>query len=92
MQKKKMQKLGASSLQGIIKKESSILQKVATFTRNIYTVTVRKDDVSIKVEGLTLDHKIPGFNDPVEQDFLKTLWKMEKMLVTSIFSFSNNVI
>ena len=30
-------------------------------------------------------------NDPEEEDFRKTLWEKEKMLVTSIFSFSHNV-
>ena len=34
---------------------------------------------------------IPTFNDPQERRLLKTLLKKEKMLVTSIFSFSHNV-
>ena len=36
-------------------------------------------------------HTIPTFNDPQERGLLKTLLKKEKMLVTSIFSFSHNV-
>ena len=39
---------------------------------------------------LNLYHKIPTFNNP-EKENLKTLWEKEKMLVTSIFSFSHNV-
>ena len=31
------------------------------------------------------------FNDPQERRLLKTLWDKEKMLVTSIFSFSHNI-
>ena len=31
------------------------------------------------------------FNDPHVRSLLKTLWEKEKMLVTSIFSFSHNV-
>ena len=33
----------------------------------------------------------PDFNDPEKKSLLKTLWEKEKMLVTSIFSFSCNV-
>ena len=40
---------------------------------------------------LTLYYTIPTFNDPLEGSLLKTLWEKEKMLVTSIFSFSHNV-
>ena len=40
---------------------------------------------------LTLYHTILTFNDPQERILLKTMWKKEKMLVTSIFSFSHNV-
>ena len=36
-------------------------------------------------------HTIPTFNDPQTESLLKTLWEKEKMLVTSIFSFSLNV-
>ena len=42
-------------------------------------------------KGLTLYHTIPTFNDPQERYLLKTWWEKEKMLVTSIFSFSHNV-
>ena len=35
--------------------------------------------------------QIPTFNEPQKIDLLKTLWEKEKMLVTSIFSFSHNV-
>ena len=38
----------------------------------------------------TLYRIIPPFNDPNEEG-LKTLWEKEKMLVTSIFSFSHKV-
>ena len=41
-------------------------------------------------KDLTLYHTIPTFNDP-EENFMKTSFKKEKMLVTSIFSFSPNV-
>ena len=36
-------------------------------------------------------HTILTFNDPQERGLLKTLLKKEKMLITSIFSFSHNV-
>ena len=42
----------------------------------------------IKTKLLTFQPTIPGFNDPKEKAF-KTLWEKEKMLVTSIFSFSH---
>ena len=42
--------------------------------------------------SLTLYHTIPTFNDPERgYIFLKTFWEKEKMLVTSIFLFSQNV-
>ena len=41
-----------------------------------------------KIGSLTLYHTNPIFNDP---RLLKTFWEKEKMLVTSIFSFSHNV-
>ena len=44
-----------------------------------------------KTVGLTLYHTIPAFKDPKKRKLLKTLWEKEKMLVTSIFSFSHNV-
>ena len=40
---------------------------------------------------LSYPHTIPTFNDPEKEGFLKTLWEKDKMLVTSIFSFSHNV-
>ena len=51
-----------------------------------------KPRVKLKITSLTLYHTIPTFNDPVKRAFKKTLWKKEKMLVTSIFSFSLNVL
>ena len=40
---------------------------------------------------LTLYHTIPTFNNPKEEGFGKHYGEKEKMLVTSIFSFSHNV-
>ena len=40
---------------------------------------------------LSLYHTIPTFDHPWQERLLKTLWKKEKMLVISIFSFSHNV-
>ena len=40
---------------------------------------------------LTLHHTILTFKDPEGRSLLKTLWEKEKMLVTSIFSFSHDV-
>ena len=37
--------------------------------------------------SITLHHTILSFNDPKLKSLLKTLWKEEKMLVTSIFPF-----
>ena len=41
--------------------------------------------------SLTLYKRVPTFNDPWERSLLKTFWEKEKMLVTSIFSFYQNV-
>ena len=41
--------------------------------------------------ALTLYHTIPTFNDPESEGLSKTLWGKEKMLVNSIFSFSDYV-
>ena len=57
------------------------------FYQNLLRV-VKSQDYVVKTE--TLDQKIPNFNHPEEELFLKTLWKKEKMLVTSIFSISHN--
>ena len=51
---------------------------------------VHMDDNTSAVT-LTLYHIIPSFSDPEKRDLLKTLWKKEKMLVSSIFSFFHNV-
>ena len=40
---------------------------------------------------LTLNHTILTFYQPWERCLLKTWWEKEKMLVTSMFSFSHNV-
>ena len=40
---------------------------------------------------LTLSHTITTFHNQFFGSLLKTLWEKEKMLVTSIFSFSHNV-
>ena len=40
---------------------------------------------------ITLDHTIPTFTGLEMGRLLKTLWEKEKMLVTSIFSFSHYV-
>ena len=39
----------------------------------------------------TLYNTIPTLNHP-ERDLLKTLWENEKMLVTSIFSYSHDIL
>ena len=44
----------------------------------------------LQKEFLTLSQTIRTFNDPAEEPFGK-LWKKEKMLATSIFSFSINL-
>ena len=49
------------------------------------------------ISAVSLSHLInplphnPNFQQPWEKSLLKTLWEKEKMLVTSIFSFSHNV-
>ena len=50
-----------------------------------------RGNIDMRGYTLTLYHTIPTFNDPQERSLLKTLWEKEKMLVTSIFSFSQNV-
>ena len=47
--------------------------------------------ISKKSFSLTHSHTNLTFNDLEKDAFQKTLWKEEKMLVTSIFSFSHNV-
>ena len=51
--------------------------------------------ISILLDGmiliLTLYHTIPTFNDPEEEEFLKTLREKEQMLATSISSFFHNI-
>ena len=42
----------------------------------------------VKLPILTLNHTFPTFNEPKKETFWKTMWEKEKMLVTSIFSFS----
>ena len=42
-------------------------------------------------KGLTLYHSIQSFNNPEKEHLLKTFWKKEKMLESSIFSFFQNV-
>ena len=42
-------------------------------------------------EDLNLYHTIQTFKRPWKRRLLKTLWEKEKMLETSIFSFSPNV-
>ena len=44
-----------------------------------------------KTDMLTGVHTMPTHNDPAERGLLKIFWEKEKMLVTSIFSFSHNV-
>ena len=47
--------------------------------------------VLLFVSSLTLHHTIPAFNTS-GKELLKTLWEKEKMLVTSIFSYSHIVL
>ena len=42
-------------------------------------------------KSLSLYYRIPTYNDIEKKSLLKTLWEKEKMLVSSIFSFSHNV-
>ena len=49
------------------------------------------DPVDNKAKTVTLYHTILTCNDSQERSLWKTLWEKEKMLVTSIFSFSQNV-
>ena len=46
---------------------------------------------SSKDVTLTFYNTITTFNYPVQATIWKKLWEKEKMLVTSIFSFSHNV-
>ena len=45
----------------------------------------------MEILSLTLHYTVPTFNEPRERGLFKTIWEKEKMLVTSIFSFSQNV-
>ena len=47
--------------------------------------------LKVSIVYLTLYHMIPAFNNLQERMLLETLWEKEKMLVSSIFSFSHNV-
>ena len=59
------------------------------FLKSFYFMVVKSQDGVIK--GSTLYHTIPTFNNPKKEAFWKQLWKKEKMLVTSIFSFLHNI-
>ena len=54
-----------------------------------FATEFKKPKISLTGKGFP---KNPTFNDPKEEGFGKTLWEQEKMLVTSIFSFSHSVI
>ena len=58
-------------------------------------ITIRDADRKSKWEQvdlfLTLYYTKPTFNDPERDWLLETLWEKDKVLVTSIFSFSHNV-
>ena len=49
------------------------------------------DKTILTLLSTLLYHTIPTSNDLEKEAFMKTLWEKEKMLVTSIFSFSQNV-
>ena len=54
-------------------------------------LVLRKGWMLFKTVSLTLYHRISTFDDPETDGFWKHCGKKEKMLVTSIFSFSHYV-
>ena len=64
-------------------------------SQNSYTVSMWLEQnysfYPYSAQWFTLYHTIPTFNDPEKEKKMTTLWEKEKMLVTSIFSFSHKV-
>ena len=67
------------------------LDNVTSANTCIHIHFAPKMRILCKIHCLTLYYTITTFNDPHTGSLLKTLWEKEKMLVTSIFSFSHNV-
>ena len=57
------------------------------FSKNVFYKVVKSCDCEVR---LTHYHTIPTLKHLWKRRILKTLWETEKMLVTSIFSFSRN--
>ena len=49
------------------------------------------DKQELGMSYLTLFHTILTFNNPEKEAFWKALWVKEKILLTSVFSFSHSV-
>ena len=87
----------AENYQNILKtrweKEKLLVTSNFSFSHIVFKrpVSQGRQKVSLCGNGLTLYHTIPTFNDFETGRLLKTLWEKEKMMVTSIFSFSHNV-
>ena len=83
-------------------KKICCLERVITFCKGIYCLfhwlwfstkrlQLQRIIQCTSFNSSTLYHTIPTFNDPKKESFWKHWGKKEKMLVTSIFSFSHNV-
>ena len=63
------------------------------FSHNVFNtcLLLMRQSEYLGSKGLTLYQTIPTLNDSLKRKLLKTLREKEKMLVTSISSFSHNV-
>ena len=77
---------------------------VAEICLHVYHMCIRNDPtfpyigiyqlVKVRSRPISLNNPLPqnpDFQRPLKRSLLKTIWEKEKMLVTSIFSFSHNV-
>ena len=62
------------------------------FSKDWYSKHVKTRPCFGKGETQSICRRRSAFDYPREEAFLKTLWEKEKMLVTSIFSFSHIVL
>ena len=70
--------------------ENSVGKEEKKYKLVFFLVSPLISNLRQSIASLTLYYTIPTFNDP-EEKALEINWKKEKILVTSIFSFSHNV-
>ena len=88
----KMAEIYPNGRKTLWEKEKLLVTSNFSFAHSVFKrlVSQGRQKVSLFGNGLTLYHTTPTINDINTRAF-ENLWEEEKMLVTSIFSFSNNV-